>query len=333
MKRRHTLGLLLTAAVLSACGESEPSDPITQAPKAEQAGLRAAQAPDPSAFPEPAGRTLEQIASEFDTNGPQAAIATSVFRTGPNRLAFGILDAELKFVYGETVVYIAPQGSTEVQGPIAAPADVLITQPRYRSKQAASEKDPFAAVYAAELDRAEPGVYQALVVSDTGAGGRVAAGVDFEVKSAKADRIPDVGERAPKTATDTLASLKGDETLLDTRIPAAPELHSKSLDQVLGSKPVALLFSTPQLCQSRVCGPVTDIALQMRAEFGDRVEFIHQEVYVDNAVAKGLRPPLERFNLETEPWLFTIRADGRIAARLEGSFGVDAFKKAVEAAL
>jgi hypothetical protein len=78
---------------------------------------------------------------------------------------------------------------------------------------------------------------------------------------------------------------------------------------------------------------VVDIAAQMKAEYGDRMEFIHQEVYVDNEIDKGLRPPLEAFRLRTEPWLFTIDADGRVAARLEGSFGTDEFREAVEAAL
>ncbi|MBA3300061.1 MAG: hypothetical protein H0U24_08340 [Thermoleophilaceae bacterium] len=76
-----------------------------------------------------------------------------------------------------------------------------------------------------------------------------------------------------------------------------------------------------------------DIAAQMKSEYGDRMEFIHQEVYVDNDVAKGLRPPLRSFGLQTEPWLFTIDREGRVAARLEGSFGTEAFRRAVEAAL
>src|SRR3712207_8411384 len=58
--------------------------------------------------------------------------------------------------------------------------------------------------------------------------------------------------------------------------------------------------------------------------------FIHQEVYVDNEVQKGLREPLRRFGLPTEPWLFTVDRSGRIAARLEGSFGLRAFEDAVE---
>jgi hypothetical protein len=96
---------------------------------------------------------------------------------------------------------------------------------------------------------------------------------------------------------------------------------------------VALLFATPQLCQSRVCGPVTDIALQTEHEFGDRVTFIPNEVYVDNDANKGLRPQLAAFHLRTEPWLFTFDRQGRVAARLEGAFAVRSFRRAVEAAL
>ena len=48
---------------------------------------------------------------------------------------------------------------------------------------------------------------------------------------------------------------------------------------------------------------------------------------------KGLREPLRRFGLQSEPWLFTFDADGRVAARLEGSFGTESFREAVEAAL
>ena len=133
-------------------------------------------------------------------------------------------------------------------------------------------------------------------------------------------------------ATDTLASVGGDEELLDTRTPPS-DMHEQSLDKVLGKKPVALLFSTPQLCQSRVCGPVTDIAVQMKAKYGDQIEFIHQEVYADNDPNQGLRQPLEAFRLRTEPWLFAIGADGKVTARLEGSFGQKAFENAIKTAL
>jgi len=133
-------------------------------------------------------------------------------------------------------------------------------------------------------------------------------------------------------ATDTLASVKGNEKLLDTRVPPS-DMHKDSFDQLLGKKPVALLFSTPQLCQSRVCGPVTDVAMQLESKYRDRIDFIHQEVYVDNDTNKGLRQPLRAFNLPTEPWLFVVDASGKITARLEGSFGLTAFENALKTAL
>ena len=74
-------------------------------------------------------------------------------------------------------------------------------------------------------------------------------------------------------------------------------------------------------------------ALQLKAEYGDRIAFIHQEVYEDNDPTRACASPLRRFNLQTEPWLFTVKADGTVAARLEGSFGLRAFEHALQAAL
>src|SRR5436189_152986 len=74
--------------------------------------------------------------------------------------------------------------------------------------------------------------------------------------------IPGLGERPPAIDTDTVQGAGGNIGSIDTRIPHAPELHKVSLREVLGRKPTVLLFATPQLCQSRVCGPVVDIELQ-----------------------------------------------------------------------
>ena len=66
--------------------------------------------------------------------------------------------------------------------------------------------------------------------------------------------------------------------MLTTRRPPE-QMHSVSLNQVLGKRPIALLFSTPQFCVSRVCGPVTDVTVDLQHQFGNRVTFIHEEVY------------------------------------------------------
>jgi hypothetical protein len=144
--------------------------------------------------------------------------------------------------------------------------------------------------------------------------------------------VPAVGDPAPRIHTPTLASVGGDVSKIDTRVPPS-RLHDVDFADVVGRRPVALLFATPALCRSRVCGPVADEAVQLQTAYGDKVAFIHNEVYVDNDPSKGLRPQLRAFGLTTEPWLFVIGADGRVAARLEGAFGIDEFRDAIERGL
>jgi hypothetical protein len=329
------VALLGALMLVAGCGGDDGSDdPVSRVPAEGglQDRVRAASQPREADFPASEGKTLEQLAEEVRGGGSvEAGLATSVFTVGEDRLAFGVIDDQGQFVYGKTAVYVAPTPKDPAAGPFLAPADVLVTEGRFRSRQAATETDPFAAVYEAQVPFRKKGRWSVLTVTLVG-DGLVAAPAQLQVNTKQADKIPDVGEPAPRVETDTLETAKGNVEAIDTRVPPS-DMHESSFADVVGKKPVALLFSTPQLCQSRVCGPVTDIALQLKSEYGDRMEFIHQEVYADNDPNKGLREPLTRFNLPTEPWLFVVGADGRITARLEGSFGVTAFEDAIKTAL
>jgi hypothetical protein len=64
-------------------------------------------------------------------------------------------------------------------------------------------------------------------------------------------------------------------------------------------------------------------------EFKGKADFIHMEVYNDNDISKGIRPQLEAFNLETEPWTFLIDRDGVIRGRIEGAYGVPELEAAM----
>ena len=291
--------------------------------------VRDAQNPDPASFPAADGKSLQEVADLVGA-GPQGALAVKTVTTGDSRLAFGMIGQDGQPIYGPTAVYIAPDPSQPAQGPFVAPADVLLTQARYRSKQAAVETDPFAAIYATEVNFDKPGTWAVLLATRQN-GRLVGAPVRIPVTTKADDKIPDVGEKAPDTHTDTLESMKGDVSMLDTRDPPS-DMHA-DLAEVRGKKPVALLFATPQLCTSRVCGPVADIALQHKAKYGKDMEFIHQEVWEDNDTNKGLRPPLDAFKLETEPWLFVLDKSGKVTARLEGSFGLREFEDAIKTGL
>jgi hypothetical protein len=337
--RASALTAALAALVLAAagCGGDDggdagapPEDPVAQVPSGLQDKIRTAQDPQPSEFPKTGGKTLQALADGIG-GGPEMGLAGSVFIAGQeNRVAFGVIDDQAGFVYGKTALYVARTPGSPAKGPYVAPADVLVTEAPYRSQQAATEADPFAAVYAAQVPFAKPGKYAVMAVTIVG-GKPVAAPSQVEVISKADDRIPEVGEPAPKVTTDSVASAGGNVEAIDTRRPTS-DMHANFADQV-GKKPVALLFATPQLCQSRVCGPVVDVGLQLRARYGDQVEFIHQEVYTDNDPNKGLRKPLQQFGLPTEPWLFVVGKDGKITARLEGSFGLGAFEQALKTAL
>jgi hypothetical protein len=325
------LGLLCTGVVaLAGCGSSGggggASSPNASAAPASRE-IVPAQHPERTPFPQPKGRTLRQMADTL-TPGPQVGMATSVYAPGDDRVAFGLIDADNRFVYAPTAVYYARRTDGPAQGPALAPADSLEVRTAFRSQTSNSTSGDIKAVYHTQLHLPRAGRWFLLIVSDVG-GRRVGATADVVVRPN--GRIPAVGDPAPSVDTPTLQSAGGDVRTIDTRVPPS-DMHRADLRDVLGRKPVALLFATPALCQSRVCGPVADIGAQLQAAYGDAVEFIHNEVYVDNDPSKGLRPQLKAYGLTTEPWLFAIDRDGRIAARLEGAFGVDEYRAAVEAA-
>ena len=326
-----SIALILAAPGCGGEGSDAGEDPVAQVPSGLQEQVRAARDPQPSEFPAAAGKTLRALADEIGGGGAEMGLASSVFLAGQeNRVAFGVIDESAGFLYGKTALYVARSPKQPAQGPFVAPADVLVTDPPYRSQQAATEGDPFAAVYAAQVPLGGPGRYAVLAVTLVD-GKPVAAPQKITVIAPAEDAVPAVGEQAPKVKTDTLASAGGDAEAIDTRRPTS-DMHA-NFAEVVGSRPVALLFATPQLCQSRVCGPVVDVALQLRARYGDQVQFIHQEVWTGNDPEQGLREPLQRFKLPTEPWLFVVGKDGRITARLEGSFGLDAIERALKTAL
>jgi hypothetical protein len=130
--------------------------------------------------------------------------------------------------------------------------------------------------------------------------------------------------------TPTPSDVGGDLSKITTRIPPDTQNRVDYAD-VVGKEPIVLLFATPQFCQSRVCGPVVDVAEQVKEAYGDRAAFIHMEIYKDNDPSKDVTSQVKAFHLPSEPWVFVVDRHGIVRTAIEGAFGVDRLTRAVEA--
>jgi hypothetical protein len=131
-------------------------------------------------------------------------------------------------------------------------------------------------------------------------------------------KIPFAGKAMIRVPTSTTADARGVNPICTSQ-PACP-LHDVSLDAALAEKrPIALLFATPALCQSRLCGPVLQNLLALRDEFGSKVRMVHAEIYTDMS-GKTTTPAVQAYGLTAEPFLFLAGADGIVRDRLDNAY-------------
>jgi hypothetical protein len=349
ISRVATLAASLCLAVLlvTGCGGSGSGGAVENRP-----------APPASSFPTAKGHSLAQVLNE--ASGPSDLVVTPnqmVFYKGENRYAFGVFTRSKKDQVpdAQIALYAAkappesklpspkaggaqakkgPYGrlsaalSNPAHGPYPAKIESLQTEPAFRAKTTAEDPDAATVIYTANLDFTSNGEWRiGALIKD---GNKLTATLLPSAVLGRIKGVPRVGERPPAIHTPTRQEVGGDLSKLTTRVP--PEVMNKAdFHDVLGKKPIVLLFATPQFCQSRVCGPVVDVAAQVQRDFGDKAEFIHMEIYKDNDPAKGVRPQVRAFRLPSEPWLFVIDRKGVIRTAIEGAFNVEELTKAVKA--
>jgi len=283
-------------------------------------------------FPSANGTSLEALTKDMQKGAILNVSSFSSQKRGRgNRLGFAIVDrANKQLDVSSVAVYTAKPDGSELRGPFVARKESLEVAAPYRSRQTSADLKSGDTFYVADVAWPSGGSHVAigLVRLD---GRLVVADSTAALKVGAPDGPPDVGDRAIRIKTLTAADVGGNLTKLSTRIPPAAQMLTDDFADVVGKKPVVLQFATPALCQSRTCGPVVDIAEQVRAQNGKGVTFIQQEIYQDNDPGKPVRAQVARWRLPTEPWTFVIDRRGRIAARFEGVFSVGELARAVEA--
>jgi len=285
-------------------------------------------APSAAEFPSAKGKTITDLLRDSGAKPTKLVIAPAaqVFGVGENRYPFGVFTRGNEQVDdADVALYFAKD---EKKGPVVGPLPAQVTSLEVKSAYRAAGEDPDQAknVYVvpkADFDRKGPWVAIAMLKGDEGL---EASRVPSPVVSDSP--VPRVGEKAPLIHTPTAAEVGGDLAKIDTRSPH-DQMHEVDFADALGKEPIVLVFATPALCQSRVCGPVVDVAQQVADEYKGKADFIHMEVYNDNDIAKGIRPQLQTYHLPTEPWTFLIDRDGIVRDRFEGAYGVPELEAAM----
>jgi hypothetical protein len=291
-------------------------------------------APPPTDFPQARGKTISQLlhSSGAVPSNLVIAPASQVFDTGEERYPFGVFTAGQEQVDDvEVALYFAKDGKSKVTGPLPAKLETLQTEPAYRSQNGSGPGEAKSVYVVPKVDFPEDGSYLAIAMIK-GDGGKLEASRLPSPVIGQYPKVPVVGARPPQIETLTAADVGNDLEKIDTRVPP-DQMHKVNFAEVLGKKPIVLVFATPALCQSRVCGPVVDVAQQVADKFEPRADFIHQEVYNENEISKGLRPQLKAFHLPTEPWTYLIGSEGVIKDRLSGAYGVDELEEAMQSIL
>ena len=182
-------------------------------------------------------------------------------------------------------------------------------------------------LYVAHLDVPGPGTYWLLARPS---GARIAALGNVVVK-ARTDS-PAIGAAAPRSETPTLATTRGRLAPLTTAPKPDRGLYRVSVVGALRAHlPFVVVFATPAFCASRTCGPVVDVVSHVRRSLArSHIRFIHVEVYDHNDPSRGYNRWMRQWNLQTEPWVFLVGADGRIKEKFEGSVSVRELRSAVQ---
>jgi hypothetical protein len=276
-------------------------------------GICFAQRDRPAAQPDPPA-----------TDRLQVLLTTSELVVGQNRLAFGLLkdgklladarvavrvhalqdgDARLitetparyqrlEVIEGGKRIHIHPDGSRHVHG------DATDVQ----------------GIYVARVTFPRAGTWGLEILAQSGGGAVESARLSVSVI---ADSLTPMAGRPAPRSRNRIASDVSELKQIDSSDPPDPRLHQTRIaDAIAQGKPQVIVFATPRYCTSRVCGPVVDVVRTLIPTYGERVVFIHEEIW-ETGLQK-FSPTVEEWNLRSEPWIFVVDGAGIVRARFEG---------------
>jgi len=259
------------------------------------------------------------------TSGLQVLLTTSELVAGQNRLGFGLLKDGTLLADARVVVRVYAIEGEDARLIAEAPARYLrleVIEQGQRihihpdgSRHVHGEATDVQGIYVAQLVFPRAGPWGLEVVVTTRHDSVESARLRVDVVAAS--RAPMVGAPAPRSQ-NLIASDVRDLKQIDSSDPPDARLHQARIaDAITQGKPQVIVFATPKYCTSRVCGPVVDVVRTLIPRYGDRVAFIHEEIW-DSGSLQKFSPTVEEWNLRSEPWIFVVDGKGIVRARFEG---------------
>jgi hypothetical protein len=263
---------------------------------------------------------------------PQAAaqlrvvLVPSELVLGPNRFAVGLFDSTGQMVH-DAIVHFQYFDLSNPSAPRAeSEADAVRLQ----------TPDGLTTIFAHERNFDRAGNWGVEVQARFPDGTSAVQRIGFQVLATSSTLK--VGQPVPRLDTPTAVEVNNDLTRLTSASEPNPAFYRMSLAAAMTTgKPTVLLLATPAFCQSRLCGPSYETTSALQKRFGDRLNFVHVEVYTglpDPAANNWqLTPAMQAFGLQTEPWLYLIDRNGTVVYRVEGLMTADEVAGHIQALL
>lgn len=261
------------------------------------------------------------------------SVASFDLAVGPvDRFLVGLVTPDQELIsYGspELRFSFAGTGSGTVPSPPGPPVKAVFlpvpgtTTPSPVPDEPRQVKGSERGVYAAKTAFDRAGFWQVEVTARVDGKERTGTGA-FSVS--EKHLVPAPGDAAIPSENLTMATADAPKAGIDSRAGGSgevpdPSLHGTTVAAALAAKrPTVVVLSTPVYCQSRFCGPVTDVVEELAGVYGDRASFVHIEIWRDfqgKVINKSAAEWLLRDGDLTEPWVYVIGADGRITARFD----------------
>jgi hypothetical protein len=275
-----------------------------------------------------------QMASSWHWTGDPQRVQVGIFASdaeGIHVVSGGAID--LAFAYVGT-----DGGSNPVPGPSAPATYIPVPGTEPGGDRPAISAGARGVYEAEDVVFDDPGIWRVTVSAEIDG---VARELTADLVVTPESPIPAPGDPAPATENLTIDS-DVREGAIDSMADAGagipdPELHRWTVAEAIRQgRPALVLIGTPAYCTSLFCGPEVQELQRFAAEYPDRAVYIHIEVWKDyraepQVVNEGAAEWLLRDGNMTEPWLFLIGADGRIADRWGSLFDSDEVIAALEA--